>query len=184
MPWWWIAPPAARPWGHAYPQLMKEMGLPDYAARRLAEKVWDIGEFILEHFDSLEPFLYRTGPRLRVTYHAPCHLRNHGRGKAMVESLLERLPHVDYCRTPDWDVCCGGGGMFFNDYQEISKQMVDAKIQNAVATGAQIWATGCPGCRVQAFVATCLARGRSSSAIRWRWFRKHCSPHRPEGPGR
>jgi glycolate oxidase iron-sulfur subunit len=135
--------------GHAYPRLMEEMGLPEAPAKRLAEKVWDIGEFILENFDSLEPFLNPVRHGLRVTYHAPCHLRNHGRGKAMVESLLERLPHVDYCRAPDWDACCGGGGMFFNDYQEISKQMVDTKIRNAQDTGAQIWATGCPGCRVQ-----------------------------------
>ena len=135
--------------GHAYPQLMKEMGLPEAPARRLAEKVWDIGEFILEKFDSLEPFLNPVRNRLRVTYHSPCHLRNHGRGKTMVETLLERLPHVDYRRAPDRDSCCGGGGMFFNEFQQISKQMVDAKVQNATDTGAQIWATGCPGCRVQ-----------------------------------
>ena len=135
--------------GHAYPLLMKEMGLGDARARRLAEKVWDIGELILENFEYLEPLLSPERHRLRVTYHAPCHLRNHGRGKAMVEHLLERLPYVDYRRAPDRDDCCGGGGMFFNAYQEISKQMVDAKIRNAAATGAQIWTTGCPGCRVQ-----------------------------------
>jgi glycolate oxidase iron-sulfur subunit len=135
--------------GHAYPQLMKEIDLPEAPARRLAELVWDIGEFIVENFDSLEPFLNPEKPLLPVTYHSPCHLRNHGRGKAMLETLLERLPHVDYRRTPDRDACCGGGGMFFHEFQEISKRMAGAKIQNASATGARIWATGCPGCRVQ-----------------------------------
>ncbi|WP_394707138.1 hypothetical protein [uncultured Desulfobacter sp.] len=32
---------------------------------------------------------------------------------------------------------------------EISKKIVVGKIKNAVGTGAQSWATGCPGCRVQ-----------------------------------
>ena len=135
--------------GRVYPRLMKEMGLPEARVRRLAEKVRDIGEFILENFDSLEPLLDPGRPRLRVTYHLPCHLRNHGQGEAMVETLIERLPHVDYRRASDRDACCGGGGMFFNTYPEISKRMADAKIQNAAATGARIWATGCPGCRVQ-----------------------------------
>jgi glycolate oxidase iron-sulfur subunit len=128
---------------------MKEMGLPEAPAGRLAEKVWDVTEFILDNFDSLEPQLDPTRPSERVTYHAPCHLRNHGRGKEMVETLLERLPNVEYRRAPDRDACCGGGGMFFNTYPDISKKMVDDKIRNAEATGAGIWTTGCPGCRVQ-----------------------------------
>lgn len=135
--------------GRAYPQLVKELGLPAAPAQKLAEKVWDIGEFIDSNFDALKPLLNPVRHRLQVTYHSPCHLRNHGRGKALVENLLQRLPSVDFCRAADWDACCGGGGLFFNEYQAISKQMVDAKIRNAAATGSRTWATGCPGCRVQ-----------------------------------
>lgn len=135
--------------GHAYPKLMDEMDLPAGPARELAAKVWDVGEFILQNFSRLEPQLDPIKTKAKVTYHLPCHLKNHGKEKTMVETLLERLPHVDYMRTPDWDVCCGGGGLFFNEYPDISKEMVDGKIQNAVQSGAQYWATGCPGCRVQ-----------------------------------
>ena len=135
--------------GNVYPQIMKEMGLAEDTAQKLAEKVWDIGEFISENYDFLEPSLKVEQTRLPVTYHAPCHLRNHDRGRASVEKLLKRLPHVDYREAPDRDSCCGGGGMFFNEYQDISKQMVNAKIRNASATGALLWVSGCPGCRVQ-----------------------------------
>ena len=135
--------------GHAYPSLMDEMGLPAESARDLSAKVWDVGEFILENFSRLEPHLARSRTKQTVTYHLPCHLKNHGRGRDRVETLIELLPHVDYQRTVDWDACCGGGGFFFNEYPDISKRMVDGKIDNALKSGARVWATGCPGCRVQ-----------------------------------
>jgi glycolate oxidase iron-sulfur subunit len=111
--------------------------------------VWDIGEFVFKHFEQLVPHLDQNVPKETVTYHLPCHLKNHGQDKNMVENLLKQLPYVDYQKTRDWDSCCGGGGFFFNEYPDISKKIVDGKIKNAVSTGAQSWATGCPGCRVQ-----------------------------------
>jgi len=135
--------------GHAYPQLMPELDLPDGPARRLAEKVWDIGEFVFKHFAQLVPHLDQTKGKETVTYHLPCHLKHHGQGKNMVENLIKQLSYVDYQQAEDWDACCGGGGFFFNEYPEISKKIVADKIKNAVNTGAQSLATGCPGCRVQ-----------------------------------
>lgn len=135
--------------GHIYPKLMDALHLPAEPARSLAAKVWDMGEFILEKFSHLEPHLDLNPTKQTVTYHLPCHLKNHGRGHDRVETLMQLLPHVAYRRSPDWDACCGGGGLFFNDYPEISKQMVQSKIENAVASGARSWVTGCPGCRVQ-----------------------------------
>ena len=135
--------------GHMYPLLMEEMNLPADRARDLAGNVWDLGEFIAERFTRLAPHLDSRRATEKVTYHIPCHLRNHGRGRCSIDALFEKLPHVDYRRAPDRDACCGGGGFFFNEYPDISKRMVDGKIKNAVRSGARFWATGCPGCRVQ-----------------------------------
>jgi len=55
---------------------------------------------------------------------------------------------VEYIRAPDTDACCGGGGTFFYDHPGISKKIVDRKIKNATGTGAGLWVTGCPECRV------------------------------------
>ena len=134
---------------HVYPRLLKELALPTDNARRLADKVWDIGEFLLEQFPRLARHLSPVAEKEIVTYHLPCHLKNHGRNKTALEALLQQMPQVDYRRTPDWDACCGGGGFFFNEFSEISKKMVDRKIANALSSGARFWATGCPGCRVQ-----------------------------------
>jgi glycolate oxidase iron-sulfur subunit len=135
--------------GHIYPKLMEEMGLPAEPAQQVANKVWDLGEFVFEQFSHLEAHLDQSKVKEKITYHLPCHLKNHGRGWDRVATLMELLPHVDYQQAPDWDACCGGGGFFFNEYPDISKRMLDSKIVNAVASGAQSWATGCPGCRVQ-----------------------------------
>ncbi len=48
----------------------------------------------------------------------------------------------------DTDECCGGGGTFFYEYPEISKQMMDKKIKNVKVTGAKVWLTDCPVCRI------------------------------------
>ena len=61
---------------------------------------------------------------------------------------MKNLPGIDYIRAVDADECCGGGGTFFYEYPEISKEMVKGKIENAKKTGAQIWLTDCPVCRI------------------------------------
>jgi glycolate oxidase iron-sulfur subunit len=135
--------------GHVYPRVAAELGLPADDARAIAAKVWDMGAFVQERFDDLAPHLAPGGPQETVISHLPCHLKNHGKGADRVDALLQALPHVAYRRMADQEACCGGGGLFSNEFPAISKQMVDAKIASALASGAQFWATGCPGCRVQ-----------------------------------
>jgi len=131
-----------------YGLVLKELGLDTEAAEELSSKVRDISEFILANYELLKPHLNCQAPRQKVTYHMPCHLRN-GQGVITeIETLLKRLPHVDYTRAEDYDKCCGGGGTFFYDHPETSHQIVTDKIKNAKATGADLWVTGCPGCSI------------------------------------
>lgn len=131
-----------------YGNVLKELSLDTNAANALGEKVRDISEFILENYNLLEPHLDGRRTKINVTYHSPCHLRNLQGVKTEVEELLLRLPHVNYTRASDFDTCCGGGGSFFYEHPEIARKIVGRKIDNAKATGAEFWATGCPGCDV------------------------------------
>ncbi len=134
---------------NGYVDILEELHADPSAARRLSSKVKDISEFIWQHFDELEPFLDPEKPKVKVTYHAPCHLRNsQAVGTDLIEQLLEKIPGVDYIRAADTDSCCGGGGTFFYDHPGTSKKIVDKKIKNATGTGASLWVTGCPECRV------------------------------------
>jgi len=131
-----------------YGIVLKELGLAAGPAEELSSKVRDVGKFIVENYALLEPHLDPRTKRQKVTYHMPCHLRN-GQGiTTEIETLLNRLPHVDYTRAEDYDQCCGGGGTFFYDHPETSHQIVSRKIKNARATGADLWVTGCPGCSI------------------------------------
>lgn len=131
-----------------YGMVLKELGMDTETAEELSSKVHDIGEFILANYTLLEPHLDPQAARQKVTYHMPCHLRN-GQGiTTEIETLLKRLPHVDYTRAEDYDQCCGGGGTFFYDHPETSHQIVSKKIKSARKTGADLWVTGCPGCNI------------------------------------
>lgn len=131
-----------------YANVLRELGLPTQGAEKLSSRVRDVSEFILANYPLLEPKLDPNAGKKTVTYHSPCHLRNAQGVKTDVIDLLNRLPHVSYVQSPDFDACCGGGGTFFYDHPEISHRIVSKKIKNALATGAKYWATGCPGCTV------------------------------------
>ncbi len=131
-----------------YATVLKELDLNADAAENLAGKVKDISEFILENLESLTPYFKIKERETVVTYHAPCHLRTTRGVKIPAEQLIENLPGVAYAPASDFDSCCGGGGAFFYDHPAVSKRIVDKKIKSAAATGASLWATGCPGCRV------------------------------------
>ncbi|MBW2369379.1 MAG: (Fe-S)-binding protein [Deltaproteobacteria bacterium] len=131
-----------------YPHVLEELDRPVENAQKLATRVQDVSEFILANYARLAPKLNPNAARETVTYHAPCHLRNAQGVKAEVIQLLSKLPHIDYVQSADYDSCCGGGGTFFYDYPDISHQIVSKKIENAMATDANYWVTGCPGCTV------------------------------------
>ena len=133
---------------NAYPEVLKELNSSASEAEELAGRVRDISEFVMEHWEKLEPHLRMIAEKEGVTYHAPCHLRNSQNVQNVVENLLERLPGVEYRQAADFDKCCGGGGTFFYDYPDISRKMVEEKIRNAEETGARKWVTGCPGCSI------------------------------------
>ena len=96
----------------------------------------------LENQDNLET------DKIKVTYHLPCHLKNSLQAPDNTETILKALPKLDYIKAVDSDECCGGGGTFFYEYPEVSQKMVSLKIENAKKTGAQIWLTDCPVCRI------------------------------------
>lgn len=130
-----------------YPRLIESRGQNPSGATAIASKVTDILSFIDHQFDRLE-FDPDFTKKFSVTYHAPCHSKNSFQSHISAENLLKKLPFVTYKKTPDMEECCGGGGTFFYEYPEVSKQMVDKKIKNAKAVKATHWLTDCPVCRL------------------------------------
>jgi glycolate oxidase iron-sulfur subunit len=120
---------------------------PIWSARAAAfsRKVRDISEFLAEI-----P-LEKPGGRIeaRVTYHDPCHLRRAQQVWKQPRSLLALIDGLEFVELPDADWCCGSAGSQLITHYETSLKVLDRKMDNLSATGAQIIASGCPGCQMQ-----------------------------------
>ena len=133
-----------------YPALQKELCLNDTAALEISSKVIDIMSFILQESNNSDLLKKpaKIPDRIKVTYHLPCHLKNGLQSSNNTEQVLKQTPGLEYVAAKDVDECCGGGGTFFYEYPEISKQMASTKIKNIKKTGAKVWLTDCPVCRI------------------------------------
>ncbi len=119
-----------------YPELLGD------AARPLAAKVRDFTE-LAAGFDLP---LKSTGAS--VTFHDPCHLVR-GQGiTAQPRELLRRAARA-YVELPEADWCCGGAGTYNIAHPDLSLAILERKMNNVRATGAEVLATACPSCIIQ-----------------------------------
>ena len=88
------------------------------------------------------------GKAEKVAYHSSCHLC---RGLGVVEQprALIAASGAEYCPSQEEAVCCGFGGTFSMKFPELSKELLDKKLNNAEATGATRMVADCPGCIMQ-----------------------------------
>ena len=85
----------------------------------------------------------------RVTYDAACHLC-HAQGlKDEPQALLEGIPELVVLPLRDAEECCGGAGIYGITHAELGGQIGADKVSAVLETGAEIVATGNPGCMMQ-----------------------------------
>ncbi len=114
------------------------------AAAALADSTRDISELIAGEAG-------RVGAPLpaRVTYDAACHLC-HAQGlREEPLMLLEAIPELVVLPLRDAEECCGGAGIYGITHAELGGEIGADKISAVVETGAEIVATGNPGCMMQ-----------------------------------
>ncbi len=86
-----------------------------------------------------------------VTYHDPCYLGRHNGVYAPPRELIGALPGVELRempRTAEKSFCCGAGGARMWMEEKLGTRVNTNRTQEALATGAERIAIGCPFCRV------------------------------------
>jgi Fe-S oxidoreductase len=91
------------------------------------------------------------GPKHRITYHDPCFLGRHNQVYAPPRELLAVIPGADFVemeRNSERSFCCGAGGARMWMEERIGERINANRTAEAVGTGANQIAVGCPFCRV------------------------------------
>ncbi|MDZ4781156.1 MAG: (Fe-S)-binding protein [Planctomycetia bacterium] len=125
-----------------YPHLLEAE--PEWHARaqRLAEKTYELSEFLVNRLGVVDVGARYEG---RVTYHYACHLRGLGMTDE-VERLIRHVAGVTFVPIERADQCCGFGGSFAVRYPDISTAMVDGKVECITATSADVVVSTDAGC--------------------------------------
>ena len=123
---------------------------PAWAARaeKLSGRTVDAASFILEHLEGAE-LLAGLAAGEKVTYHDSCHLK---RGIAVWQEPRELLKSAGHklVEMAHADRCCGFGGSYsFSSHPDIARKILQDKVADIAATGADSVAMDCPGCMMQ-----------------------------------
>ena len=110
-------------------------GDPDYEekAEQLAAKVFEFSEFLVKVLGIKDTGAFFPAT---ATYHSSCHLLREMEVRQEPLQLLEQVEGLELCPLPQAETCCGFGGTFSVKYPHISEGMMEDKIANVLATGA------------------------------------------------
>ena len=114
---------------------------------------------VMELLHELEVVAPERELRVKVAYDQPCHLV-HGQkiGAEVVEEVLGRIPGLQLVPLERSERCCGAGGIYNLLHPEMADPVLEDKVACIVRSGAEIVATGNPGCAMQ--IGTGLRRQR------------------------
>jgi glycolate oxidase iron-sulfur subunit len=118
-------------------------------ADRFASKVRDITEWLDQIMPAELPAEASTPKSL--TYHEPCHLANVQGVRRQPRALIARLKKqgADVRELNDPTRCCGSAGIYNLTHPGMSKDLLDRKMDDVTATGAEVVVSANPGCLLQ-----------------------------------
>ena len=114
-------------------------------AERFSGMTVDVTEFLV----SLPFDPPRGEVRKRITYQDPCHLAHAQRITQAPRTILNSIPGLDFVEMEDSSRCCGAAGVYSITQKELSNRLLESKMKNVAATGADTIVTANPGCAIQ-----------------------------------
>jgi len=128
---------------HHYPQLFPTGTSEGTLARQVAARTFEFTEFLVKELKVID-----VGARFphKVTYHASCHLLRGLGVREEPRQLLRAVAGLELVPLAGEETCCGFGGVFSVIYPEVSRAMMEAKIQDILASGAEVVVACDTGC--------------------------------------
>jgi glycolate oxidase iron-sulfur subunit len=85
----------------------------------------------------------------RITYHESCHLCHGQKITKPPRDTVRAITGLELVEMSESNWCCGSAGIYNITQPEMSKKLLDRKLQHIKATGATIVASANPGCSAQ-----------------------------------
>jgi L-lactate dehydrogenase complex protein LldE len=128
---------------HHYPSLFK-VESPEHAlAVDIAERTFEFTEYLVNVLKVTD--VGAVYPH-KVTYHASCHYLREMGLKTEAKTLLNSVQGLEFVSLKEEEICCGFGGAFTVTYPEVSRSMMENKVNDILSSGADTAVTCEPGC--------------------------------------
>jgi len=128
---------------HHYLELFPE-GTPEYElAVDTSSRIYELTEYLVNVLKVTD--VGAVYPH-KVTYHASCHYLREMGLKKEAKTLLNAVQGLEFISLNEEETCCGFGGAFTVTYPEVSRSMMENKVNNIIASGADTVITCEPGC--------------------------------------
>ena len=127
-----------------YPELFAHDPVNRRRAELLAASVYEFTEYLDAQFGPdrvrslMSDHAEEGRPRAAVAFHESCHAKRELGVDAQPKALLDALPRASRVDLPQAEVCCGFGGTFSVKYPDISAAMLRDKLDNILASEADV----------------------------------------------
>lgn len=102
--------------------------------RQLQKKSFELSEFLV---DVLKVESFGSVLKGKAVYMDSCHALNHCHIKEQPRKLLQQVEGLELLEMPYPEECCGFGGMFSVNFEPLSIEMAQQKLDHVLSTGAQ-----------------------------------------------
>ena len=87
--------------------------------------------------------------KLKVTYQDACHLAHAQKIKKQPRDLIRSVAGSNFVEMRHADICCGAAGLYSTLEPDMSSRILEQKMEDVLATGADVVTVANPGCQMQ-----------------------------------
>lgn len=128
---------------HHYPSLFKPGTAEHDLAVDIASRTYEFTEYLVNVLHVTD--VGAVYPH-KVTYHATCHYLREMGLKKEARALIEAVKGLEFVPLKEEETCCGFGGSFTVTFPEVSRAMMENKVQKILESGADTVVMCEPGC--------------------------------------